>query len=93
MNKNISLSKQDQQTIYEYKLAHPKLTLEELARWAKKKFKLPKLPSTSTISKSLKRIKEEGPGEYSENAKRKRNVKGKYPVMTLFFVAYSKFLV
>lgn len=80
MSKNASLTKENHQLIFEHNQANSKLTHEELAKWAKEKFKLSKVSSRTTITKSLKRIRTEGPGNTPENAKRKRDAQGKYPV-------------
>jgi len=40
--------------LIQYQASNPQMTLLELAKWAKEEFKLAKLPSKSTISRTLK---------------------------------------
>ncbi|KAG0161824.1 hypothetical protein DFQ30_005377, partial [Apophysomyces sp. BC1015] len=55
----VSLTHAQRLEISAKKNANPKLTNRELAEWAKQEFKLPKLPNITTISKLLKRNRED----------------------------------
>ena len=79
MSKNVSLSIENHMQIYEKKLSKPSMTNPELAQWAKDEFNLSKLPSSSTISKCLKRVRE-GDTNQTDVKNRKRIRKGKWPV-------------
>lgn len=91
-----SLTNEQRLAIYEKKY-HPdgrvksgSPSLDQLPQWAAREFSPNRVPDKTTISKILKRIREEGPGSTSRSNKRKRIAKGKWPV-SIHAIYYSSF--
>ncbi|KAF7720616.1 hypothetical protein EC973_006930, partial [Apophysomyces ossiformis] len=58
---NVSMTNEQRDHIYIKKQEIPKMTLTELATWARRAFQLEKEPDITTISRILKRKREGSP--------------------------------
>ena len=86
--RNVRFTIEQRSAIHTRSLEKPKLKHEELAYWAKVEFDLFEAPTKSTISKMLKRMAECGPGDFTQDSKRARARKAKWPVS--YLTIYNK---